>query len=156
MCELNAQPEVTTADLGNKSDWKKSGVIGVTSTWKRICNLVSGSSIFSGCNNLLGWEALTKTQVLGFQGLKGGGCIALVAKTCCDEAFDSVHLVLFGLQVPETLLVHNLLDLDSVDPDPHQQSLKLQECHHNMVWQLTRVLILLPVRSWAAATHIAA
>lgn len=98
-------------------------------------------------------ERLSQTQVSGLQGVKGSGYIALVGKTCCDKAFASLHLVLFGLQVPETLLVHDLLYLDSVQSDPHQQSLTLQERDHNMVWQFTRVLVLLPVGPWAATTH---
>ena len=91
--------------------------------------------------------------MISLQGLEGHGYVALVGKTCCDEAFASPHLVLFGLQVPEKLLVQDLLYLDGVHSDPRQQSLTLQERNHNIVWQLTRILVLLPVGPWAATKH---
>ena len=57
------------------------------------------------------------------------------------------HLTLLGLWVPEPL-VADVLNLHRVQPDPVQQGLTLQQRHHHMVWQLTRVHVHFSVKPW--------
>ena len=73
--------------------------------------------------------------------------------TCCQHASDRTHLALFGLQVPEMLLVHDVLDLEIMHSNIDQQSLMPQERNYDPIRQLKRMLVLLPVRSCAATTR---
>lgn len=68
-------------------------------------------------------------------------------------ASDGMHLQLLALQAFPTLHVKDPLNLDSVRPDLGQQSFKLQEGSHNMVWQLARLRAFPAYRSGAIATH---